>query len=230
MADHAKYKRAVHGDIAYNMMRLWQGAVGVAPVDGLVSPAYVVANPLPGVDSRYYAYLFRVGAYMEEVNKYSHGIVTDRNRLYWDEFKQMPSVFPPPEEQTAVVSFLEHQAALVNRLVRTKRRLIELLNEQRQIMIHGLVTRGVDRSPLLKPSGIHWLGDIPEHWEVVSVGVVCSLIQTAPFGSQLHSSEYTFDGTPVINPSHMRDGRIAPAHHDHPNEGQSVAKASCATW
>lgn len=96
MTDHAKYKRAVRADIAYNMMRLWQGAVGVAPVDGLVSPAYVVANPHLGVDSRYYAYLFRISAYMEEVNKYSHGIVTDRNRLYWDEFKQMPSVFPPP--------------------------------------------------------------------------------------------------------------------------------------
>jgi type I restriction enzyme S subunit len=114
IADRTKYKRSVQGDIAYNMMRLWQGAVGVAPVDGLVSPAYVVAKPFPGTGSRYFAYLFRTAAYMDEVNKYSHGIVTDRNRLYWDEFKQMPSVFPSPEEQTAIVGYLDHQTVLVS--------------------------------------------------------------------------------------------------------------------
>ena len=93
MADRSKYKRAAKGDVAYNMMRMWQGAVGVAPVDGLISPAYVVARPFPEVEPRYYTYLFRTSAYMREVNKFSRGIVSDRNRLYWDEFKQMPSAF-----------------------------------------------------------------------------------------------------------------------------------------
>ena len=166
MADHAKYKRAVRADIAYNMMRLWQGAVGVAPVDGLVSPAYVVANPHPGVDSRYYAYLFRISAYMEEVNKYSHGIVTDRNRLYWDEFKQMPSVFPPPDEQRAITRYLDHQNLAISRLIQNKRTQIALLNEQKQALIHRAVTRGLAPSVPLKPSGISWLGDIPHHWEL----------------------------------------------------------------
>ena len=99
MSDMAKYKRAVKGDLAYNMMRMWQGAVGVSPVDGLVSPAYVVARPYPGVESRFYAELFRTGAYMSEVDNFSRGIVKDRNRLYWDQFKQMPSPFPQPDEQ-----------------------------------------------------------------------------------------------------------------------------------
>jgi type I restriction enzyme S subunit len=75
MTDRAKYKRAVKGDIAYNMMRMWQGAIGVAPVDGLISPAYIVARPFTETDSGYYAYLFRTGAYMNEVNKYSHASV-----------------------------------------------------------------------------------------------------------------------------------------------------------
>jgi len=166
MADRAKYKRAVRGDIAYNMMRLWQGAVGVAPVDGLVSPAYVVAKPHPGTNSRYYAYLLRTAAYMNEVNKYSHGIVTDRNRLYWDEFKQMPSVFPPPDEQAAIANCLDHHGALVSRYVRNKRRLIELLKEQKKAVIQQAVTRGLDPNVQTKPSGIDWLGDIPAHWEV----------------------------------------------------------------
>jgi type I restriction enzyme, S subunit len=103
MSDREKYKRANAGDIAYNMMRMWQGAVGVAPVDGLISPAYIVAKPLPETDSGYYGYLFRIGAYMDEVNKFSRGIVSDRNRLYWEDFKQMPSPFPPPAEQAVIV-------------------------------------------------------------------------------------------------------------------------------
>ena len=90
MADREKYKRAVAGDIAYNMMRMWQGAVGVAPVDGLISPAYVVARPLQGTEPRYFECLFRLPAYMSEVDKYSRGIVKDRNRLYWEDFKQIP--------------------------------------------------------------------------------------------------------------------------------------------
>src|SRR3990172_4090999 len=88
LSDRAKYKRARRGDIAYNMMRMWQGAVGVPPVDGLVSPAYMVARPLPGTDARYFQHLFRTDSYMNEVNKFSRGIVSDRNRLYWEDFKQ----------------------------------------------------------------------------------------------------------------------------------------------
>jgi len=68
MSDREKYKRARRGDIAYNMMRMWQGAVGVAPADGLISPAYIVAAPLANTDSRYYEYLFRIDQYKNEVN------------------------------------------------------------------------------------------------------------------------------------------------------------------
>ncbi len=99
MTDRGKYKRARRGDLAYNMMRMWQGAVGLAPVDGLVSPAYVVARPFSAVEPRYFEYLFRTDTYMGEVDKFSHGIVKDRNRLYWDDFKQMPSPVPPPRSK-----------------------------------------------------------------------------------------------------------------------------------
>ena len=68
MTDRSKYQRAMRGDIAYNMMRMWQGAVGIAPTDGLVSPAYVVARPFPEADAAYYAYLFRTAAYMREID------------------------------------------------------------------------------------------------------------------------------------------------------------------
>ncbi|GGG22147.1 hypothetical protein GCM10010916_43480 [Paenibacillus abyssi] len=176
MSDRGKYKRAAKGDIAYNMMRMWQGAVGVAPVDGLISPAYVVASPFSGVDSRYYSYLFRTQSYMNEVNKYSHGIVADRNRLYWDEFKQMPSLFPPSDEQKKIADFLDAHGRKVSRLVRIKRRQIELLKELKQSVINDAISRGVNTNIQLKPSGIDGLGEIPEHWELVMCKRILTLL------------------------------------------------------
>ena len=166
MSQKEKYKRAAQGDIAYNMMRMWQGAVGPAPVDGLVSPAYVVVKPFDEVNSSYYSYLFRTAAYMQEVNKFSRGIVADRNRLYWESFKQMPSLVPPRSEQDQIVAYLRAQDAHIARFIKARRELIGLLTEQKLRIIDHAVTRGLDASVTLKPSGIEWLGDVPEHWEV----------------------------------------------------------------
>ena len=166
MSQKEKYKRAVKGDIAYNMMRMWQGAVGPAPVDGLVSPAYVVVKPYPEANSAYFSYLFRTAAYMQEVNKYSRGIVADRNRLYWESFKQMPSLVPSRPEQDQIVAYLRAQDAHIARLIKAKRDLIALLTEQKLRIIDQVVTRGLDEAVLLKSSGIDWLGDIPAHWDV----------------------------------------------------------------
>ncbi|WP_437230198.1 restriction endonuclease subunit S [Planctomicrobium sp. SH661] len=165
MSDIRKYKRAEKSDVAYNMMRMWQGAVGVVPVDGLVSPAYVVARPFRDVESPYYVTLFRTGDYMSEIDNYSRGIVKDRNRLYWDQFKQMPSPFPPLEEQVGIMRFLDYANGRLERAIRAKRKVISLLQEQKQAIIHRAVTRGLDGSVPFKPSGIPWLGDIPQHWD-----------------------------------------------------------------
>ena len=166
MSDTGKYKRAAKGDVAYNMMRMWQGAVGVSPVDGLVSPAYVVARPYSQIEARFFVELFRTGDYMSEIDNCSRGIVKDRNRLYWDQFKQILSPCPPPAEQAAILRFLDWANGRLERAIRAKRKVIALLGEQKQAIIHRAVTRGLDPSVPLKPTGIPWLGDIPQHWEV----------------------------------------------------------------
>jgi type I restriction enzyme S subunit len=181
MGDRSKYQRAVRGDIAYNMMRMWQGAVGVAPVDGLVSPAYVVARPFEETDAAYYAYLFRTSAYMREVDTFSRGIVPDRNRLYWEAFKQIPSVYPPFEEQRLIARLLDWHGAQTAKQIRAKKKIIALLNEQKQAIIHRAVTRGLDPNVRLKPSGIAWLGDVPEGWDVVPLKRLASFKSGAGF-------------------------------------------------
>jgi type I restriction enzyme, S subunit len=164
LSDREKYKRAAKGDIAYNMMRMWQGAVGVAPVDGLVSPAYVVARPLPETEARYFSYLFRTNAYMKEVDGYSRGIVKDRNRLYWQDFKQIASCVPPLCEQKAIADYLDDNANKVRRFIQNRRRVIEILNEQKLAEINQALTRGIRFNILYRSSGVEWLGDIPKHW------------------------------------------------------------------
>jgi len=164
MSDRSKYKRAAKGDVAYNMMRMWQGAVGVAPEDGLVSPAYVAASPYAGVESKYFSELFRTVAYMGEVDTHSHGIVKDRNRLYWEDFKQIYSVCPPRDEQAAIIRYVEHIDRRVRQLLHGKQRLLATLEEQRRAIVHRAVSQGFDRSVRMRDSGVQWLGQIPEHW------------------------------------------------------------------
>jgi type I restriction enzyme S subunit len=108
------------------------------------------------------------------------------------------------------VRFLDHANRKIDRFIRAKRKLIGLLNEQKQAIIHRAVTSGLDPNVKLKPSGIPWLGDIPQHWEAISVRAATRLIQTGPFGSQIHQHEYTVGGASLINPSHVKDGQIVP--------------------
>ena len=174
--DRDAYKRAAAGDIAYNTMRMWQGAVGDVPVDGLVSPAYVVAKPIKDINSRYYSFLFRGEMFQVETNRHSYGIVSDRNRLYWLGFKNIVVPIPPRAEQDRIVAFLDEKTAEIDRLIAKKQRQIELLDEQKAILINRAVTRGLHPHTELQDSGIPWIGPIPKGWEVKSAKHVCERI------------------------------------------------------
>src|SRR6185295_2027851 len=88
--------------------------------------------------------------------------------------RQIPMLVPPPDEQAAIVRFLDWANGRLERAIRAKRKVIALLNEQKQTIIHRAVTRGLDPSVLLKPSGTPWLGDIPQRWEVRRLKFVAS--------------------------------------------------------
>ena len=187
--DLSAYKRAAKGDIAYNTMRMWQGAVGDVPVDGLVSPSYVVARPIKPINSRFYSYLFRTETFQTETNRHSYGIVSDRNRLYWLGFKNIVIPIPSREEQDRIVAFLDRKTAEIDALIAKKQRQIELLDEQKAILIHSAVTRGLNPNAKLKPSGIEWIGEIPEHWEVKKLKYLINIQAGYAFKSSAYSQK-----------------------------------------
>ena len=106
--------RKVHkGDIAYNMMRMWQGAQGVAPEDCMVSPAYVVLKPSSSVCSDFFAYLFKLPQSLRLLTVTSRGLTKDRLRLYFDDFEKMPLCVPEIAEQERIATCLSSLDALI---------------------------------------------------------------------------------------------------------------------
>ena len=128
--------------------------------------------------------------------------------IYGKHLRYLRIPIPPVEEQTAIVRFLDHTDEQIQRYIAGKERLIALLHEQRQALVHQAVTRGLDPNVRLKPSGVEWLGDVPEHWSIRTLGQIAGSFRTGPFGSMLHQSDYIEGGTPVINPIHIRGGVI----------------------
>ena len=182
--DKSAYKLVQPGDIAYNKMRAWQGAVGVSDYQGIVSPAYVVQRPREGADSRYLHHLLRIPAFAKEAERWSYGITSDMWSLRPEHFKMIYGRLPPLPEQTAIVRFLDYADRRIRRYIRAKQKLIKLLEEEKQVIIHRAVTRGLDPHVRFKPSGVEWLGDVPEHWEVTRLGRLIELTTGFPFKSE----------------------------------------------
>jgi type I restriction enzyme S subunit len=174
--DKTAYKLVQPGDIAYNKMRAWQGAVGASVYRGIVSPAYVVMRPRDKNNSRYFHYLLRTPAFAKEAERWSYGITSDMWSLRPEHFRMIYCPCPSPEEQSAIVRFLDYADRRIRRSIRAKRKLIKLLDEQRRVIIHKAVTRGLDPNVRFKPSGIPFVLEVPAHWGMSRVRNVAHML------------------------------------------------------
>jgi type I restriction enzyme S subunit len=143
-SDFNTYKVARCGDIAFNKMRMWQGAVGIAPVDGLVSPDYTVAEVGSHLRPEYAGLLFRTESFSAECGRNSHGITWDRLRLYWDGFRDIFMPLPPLPEQDAILEVVQTETAKIDRLRAATEHSITLLKERRGALIAAAVTGQID--------------------------------------------------------------------------------------
>ena len=163
--DKSAYKLVQPRDLAYNKMRAWQGAIGASTLRGIISPAYVVLR-LRNEDDvpSYFHHLYRTPQFAKEAERWSYGITSDMWSLRPEHFRMIYSPEPPVAEQAAIVRFLDWANGRLEGALQAKRKVIGLLDEQKQAIINRAVTRGLDPSVPLKPSGIPWLGEIPQHW------------------------------------------------------------------
>ena len=207
--DKSNYKLVQPGDLVYNKMRAWQGAVGVSAYRGIVSPAYIVqrlrnAENLP----RYMHFLLRTPLFAMEAERWSYGITSDQWSLRAEEFKGIYFSLPPLPEQTAIVRFLDYMDRRIRRSIRAKQKLIKLLEEYRQALIHQAVTGQIDVRtgkpyPAYKDSGVPWLGHVPQHWEVVKLKFISKRMQNGSTPPTDVGEYYADQGIPWYGPSSL---------------------------
>jgi type I restriction enzyme S subunit len=164
--DLSNHKVVKEGQFAMNKMKAWQGSYGVSKFDGVVSPAYYIFD-IKSVEKDFFHVAIRSKAYVPFFNQTSDGVRVDQWDLSTDRMKNIPFFIPPLEEQNAIVRFLDYTDRRIKRYIRAKQKLIKLLEEEKQAIIHQAVTRGLNPDVPMKPSGVEWIGDIPEHWEIV---------------------------------------------------------------
>ena len=163
--NYAGGKLVAEHDLVLNRLKAHLGVFARAKQAGVVSPDYTVFRPKGDASVRYCESLFKTPMYVGEFRRRTKGIVEGFWRLYTDDFYNVTALLPPPEEQVQIVAYLRAQDAHIARFIKTKRDLIKLLTEQKLRIIDHAITRGLDASVALKPSGIEWLGEMPEHWD-----------------------------------------------------------------
>lgn len=142
--DRSIYKQVIAGDLVYNMMRAWQGGFGAAKVNGMVSPAYVVARPRKRLVTSFIELLLRTPQAIEQMRRHSRGVTDFRLRLYWDEFKNIVIALPPAEEAQNICSQIDRITNEFNVLTVEAERAMTLLKERRTALISAAVTGKID--------------------------------------------------------------------------------------
>lgn len=138
------YKRVKQGQLAVNIMLAWNGSLGVSPYDGIVSPAYCVYSFKANLDPWFFHYLLRSPQLKARIKVNSRGIVDSRLRLYSDDLYRLEAGVPPLEEQAAIVKYLAHANARIDKAIAAKRRLIVLLEEQRDATVKAILSTSSD--------------------------------------------------------------------------------------
>lgn len=166
--DYSKYQIVEIGDFAMNHMDLLTGYVDISKFEGVVSPDYrVFKNESTDVDNDYLLKIFQIGYNQKIFFKYGQGVsMLGRWRLPAENFNLFAIPIPSKNEQKKIVDFLNEKTAQIDRAIALKQQQIEKLNEYKQIVIQNAVTKGLNPNAPMKDSGVEWIGDIPEHWEI----------------------------------------------------------------
>ena len=202
------YKKCYKHDLIMNIMLAWKKAMGISAYDGLVSPAYGVYRFIQDSHSMYFHHLLRTDLYATEYKKHSTGVIESRLRLYSDRFFNIPLLLPPLPEQQAIAKFLDSKTQTIDRVISIKEKQILHLKELRTAIINQAVTKGLDPNVPMKDSGVEWLGEIPEHWEVKRIKFVSKLITKGTTPSTIGKGTVTDGNIRYLKAENISDSLV----------------------
>ena len=199
------YKCVEPDDLVVNIMLAWNGSMGVSQFRGITSPAYCVYRFRANSDPWYFHHLFRSPIYKARIKSVSTGVVESRLRLYTDDLYRLEALVPPLSEQAAIVRFLDYADRRIRRYIRAKEKLIALLEEQKQAIIHQAVTGQINVRTgkpyqAYKSSGVEWFPEVPDHWNVLPMRrVIYSAVDGPHF-----SPTYLDTGIPFLSARNVK--------------------------
>lgn len=163
------YQFVKENDIVMCLFDLDCSAVfsGISPIDGMISPAYRVLSCKECMEPRYADYWFR---YISDGRKFNHFAKNIRYTLSYEEFSALPLLLPKKVEQHRIADYLDRKCSQIDAIIARQQEVIEKLKAYKLSVITEAVTKGLNPHAPMKDSGVEWIGEIPEHWEVMKFG------------------------------------------------------------
>ena len=202
--DLSSYKLAYPNDIVLNSMNVIVGAVGVSKYFGAISPVYYALSLYnQRANLSYYENIFKNENFQRGLLRFGKGILiklgengkmnTIRMKISQDDLKKLYFPIPPLSEQQKISQFLDEKTAKIDQAVNLAEKQIALLKEHKQILIQNAVTRGLNPDVPLKDSGVEWIGQVPEHWEVKKLKYLAKIKSGDSIINSNLSDEYLYE-------------------------------------
>lgn len=185
-------KKVCINDFVINSRSDRKGASGISAYEGSVSLISIVLKPREHHPA-FVHHLLRSYNFQEEFYRFGKGIVADLWSTRYAEMKGISIPLLPIAEQISIANFLDRETARIDNLIAEKQNFINLLKEKRQALISHVVTKGLDPKAKMKESGIEWIGEVPEHWEVKSYRYACKIYR-GKFGHRPRNDPTLYDG------------------------------------
>ncbi|MBU8908971.1 restriction endonuclease subunit S [Desertibacillus haloalkaliphilus] len=164
--DLTNYQLVEPGNLVLNNQQAWRGSVGVSSHQGIVSPAYYVFDLSKLIEPEFGNYLFRDSVMVNQFALSSKGVGSIQRNIYYPSLKRAIVPIPPEKEQKKIAEFLNFKTSKIDRFIKIKTKLIQTLKEQKITLINDVITKGLNPEVKMKPSGIKWIGEIPENWDL----------------------------------------------------------------
>lgn len=191
--DKSQYKRAATGDLVFNMMRAWQGAIGTVRTEGMVSPAYIVAKPNGKVYPPFMDYYMKAPRMVGMINRQSYGVTDFRKRLYWDSFSPIPCVLPPVREQRKIAEILSTQ----DKVIELQGRKIEELKRFKKGCLEKMFPRKGQKVPEKRFPGF------TDDWEQRKLVSLCEKFTD---GDWIEAKDQSHSGVRLIQTGNVGSG------------------------